>query len=85
MTKGDNSGTILLRVGVQAHPLTNHMILGKLLNLSVLLFPHPSSGVYISASQWVVEKLKLIKSFLCTPIADSCQCMAKPIQYCKAK
>ena len=22
---------------------------------------------------------------LCTPMADSCQCMAKPIQYCKAK
>ena len=21
----------------------------------------------------------------CTPVADSCQCMAKPIQYCKAK
>ena len=21
----------------------------------------------------------------CTPMADSCQCMAKPIQYCKAK
>ena len=20
----------------------------------------------------------------CTPVADSCQCMAKPIQYCKA-
>ena len=20
-----------------------------------------------------------------TPVADSCQCMAKPIQYCKAK
>ena len=22
---------------------------------------------------------------LCTPVADSCQCMAKPIQYCKVK
>ena len=21
----------------------------------------------------------------CTPMADSCQCMAKPIQYCKVK
>ena len=21
----------------------------------------------------------------CTPVADSCQCMAKPIQYCKVK
>ena len=21
----------------------------------------------------------------CTPIVDSCQCMAKPIQYCKVK
>ena len=21
----------------------------------------------------------------CTPVVDSCQCMAKPIQYCKAK
>ena len=21
----------------------------------------------------------------CTPVADSCQCMAKSIQYCKAK
>ena len=21
----------------------------------------------------------------CTPVADSCQCMAKPIQYCKKK
>ena len=21
----------------------------------------------------------------CTPMADSCQCMVKPIQYCKAK
>ena len=21
----------------------------------------------------------------CTPVADSCQCMAKPIQYCKGK
>ena len=21
----------------------------------------------------------------CTPVADSCQCMVKPIQYCKAK
>ena len=21
----------------------------------------------------------------CIPVADSCQCMAKPIQYCKAK
>ena len=21
----------------------------------------------------------------CTPVPDSCQCMAKPIQYCKAK
>ena len=21
----------------------------------------------------------------CTPVANSCQCMAKPIQYCKAK
>ena len=21
----------------------------------------------------------------CTPMADSCQCTAKPIQYCKAK
>ena len=21
----------------------------------------------------------------CTPVADSCQCMAKPIQYCKIK
>ena len=21
----------------------------------------------------------------CTPMADSCQCMTKPIQYCKAK
>ena len=20
---------------------------------------------------------------ICTPVADSCQCMAKPIQYCK--
>ena len=20
---------------------------------------------------------------MCTPVADSCQCMAKPIQYCK--
>ena len=22
---------------------------------------------------------------MCTPMADSCQCMAKPIQYCKVK
>ena len=22
---------------------------------------------------------------LCTPVADSCRCMAKPIQYCKVK
>ena len=22
---------------------------------------------------------------MCTPVADSCQCMAKPIQYCKVK
>ena len=22
---------------------------------------------------------------ICTPVADSCQCMAKPIQYCKKK
>jgi len=22
---------------------------------------------------------------ICTPMADSCQCMAKPIQYCKLK
>ena len=22
---------------------------------------------------------------ICTPVADSCQCMAKPIQYCKVK
>ena len=65
MTKSENSGTTLLRVGVQTHPLTNHMILGKLLNLPVLLFPHLSSGDYTSASQWVVERLKLIKSFLC--------------------
>ena len=21
----------------------------------------------------------------CTPVVDSCQCMAKPIQYCKVK
>ena len=21
--------------------------------------------------------------YTCTPVADSCQCMAKPIQYCK--
>ena len=21
----------------------------------------------------------------CTPVADACQCMAKPIQYCKIK
>ena len=21
----------------------------------------------------------------CTPVADSCQCMAKPVQYCKVK
>ena len=57
MTKGENSGTILLRVGVQAHHITNRMILGKLINLPVLLFPHLSSGDYTSASQWVVERL----------------------------
>ena len=22
---------------------------------------------------------------MCTPVADSCRCMAKPIQYCKVK
>jgi len=22
---------------------------------------------------------------ICTPVVDSCQCMAKPIQYCKVK
>ena len=22
---------------------------------------------------------------VCTPVVDSCQCMAKPIQYCKVK
>ena len=59
MTKGENSGAI------QDHPLTNHMILGKLLNLPVLLFPYLSSRDYSNASQWVVERLKLIKSFLC--------------------
>ena len=40
-------------------------------------------------SEKVGLKLKVGGGFMfgnsCTPVVDSCQCTAKPIQYCKAK
>ena len=37
----------------------------------------------------VMETEELGRGFMfgnaCTPVVDSCQCMAKPIQYCKVK
>ena len=40
-------------------------------------------------TQWVVGGWEVGGGFMfgiaCTPVVDSCQCMAKPIQYCKVK
>ena len=34
---------------------------------------------------YTMEYYSAIKKNTCTPVVDSCQCMAKPIQYCKVK
>ena len=31
------------------------------------------------------KEIEAIVGNACTPMVDSCQCMAKPIQYCKVK
>ena len=37
------------------------------------------------AQDIVIIVNNIVLCILCTPVADSCQCMAKSIQYCKAK
>ena len=32
-----------------------------------------------------MDNKRIENYYSCTPVADSCQCMAKPIQYCKVK
>ena len=38
--------------------------------------------VQVSPQYWICDQIKYAIS-TCTPVVDSCWCMAKPIQYCK--
>ena len=42
-------------------------------------------GVLVSTLEERRRIAKFLKNLACTPMVDSCQCMAKPIQYCKVK
>ena len=71
------------------------MNIGVHVSLSVLVSSGcmPSSGIAGSYSTGMTQRERMGREVgggfrmgnTCTPMVDSCQCMAKPIQYCKVK
>jgi len=71
------------------------MNIGVHVSLSVLVSSvcMPSSGIAGSYSTGMTQRERMGREVgggfrmgnTCTPMVDSCQCMAKPIQYCKVK
>ena len=63
------------------------------LSILVSLVCMPSSGIAGSYGTGMTQRDRLGREVgggfrmgsTCTPMADSCQCMAKPIQYCNVK
>ena len=67
------------------HGTTDWMQIGKEVHQGCILSPCLFNfyAKYIMRNAGLEEAQAGIKT--CTPMADSCQCMAKPIQYCTVK
>ena len=79
-------GSKITADGDCSHEIKRHLLLGRkvMTNLDSILKSR-DTGMTQRDAMGRVEGGGFRVGNSCTPVVDSCQCMAKPIQYCKVE